>query len=358
MIAPPALHVGPREISLDSSSSRGFLLTMEVIMSEEKALAVRHAQEIVKKYESENALVFVRPGDIDTQAMFVPEITVLHAMPDDFHSRQITGRLMPKSHYVDRMSLAAGISFVPEQCGTRKEGPDTWVGRAQGTVRLPDGSWRTSSVQEYEFDVEVRSQEDFTKDTRGTYNSDVKKKVHVLELRKFARARASTGARLRVIRELTGTPTAFLPDQMQRAMVFSRVSVNSDLLLSDPATANAAVYHALGVKEKLYGPTERDVTPAQDALPAPGDESGEAEVIEQDTGFLDDPPTPEQVYIDRLKAYLDPKWKLPTDATDQINGLLAFENPTLEDLQEIDARCTKWLKAHDVEPMADIGVEA
>ncbi len=331
-------------------------------MPEEKALAikataVKHAQDLVEKYRNENALVFVRPGDIDTQAMFVPEITVLKATPDDFHGRQMQGRLMPKSHYVDRMSKAAGISFVAEQCGTRKEGPDTWVGRAQGKIRLPDGSWRTSSVQEYEFDVEVRSQEDFAKDTKSQYKAEIAQKKHILELRKFARARASTGARLRVIRELTGTPTAFLPDQMQRAMVFSRVSVNSDLLLSDPATAAAAVHHALGVKEELYGPTERDVTPPVEALPAPDVEEVVGETVDDDTGFRDDPLTPEQVYTERLTAYKGNDWGLPADAIDQIDAVLAFKSPSLADLQEIDTRCTKWLKAHDRQSMADPGVE-
>ena len=201
--------------------------------------AQSRASELVEKYRGENALVFVQKEDLQTQRIFLPEVVVVRATAEDFHN--ISGQFAPKGYMTDRIGEAAGIAFITEGCGTRKEGEDTYVGSAQGKKRLPDGSWRSSSKSEYEFDVEVRAAEDFAKDRKGLYKTEAAQAKHKLELKKFARQRASTGARLRVIRELTGMPPAFKAPDIQRAMVFSRVAVNTDQLLADPATRGAAI---------------------------------------------------------------------------------------------------------------------
>ena len=119
------------------------------------------AVSLVEKYRSENALVFVRDEDLKTHSLFIPEVTLLKAGPADFHN--ISGSCMPKSYMVDRMGEAAGIAFIAAECSTRKEGDWVYVGRSQAKRRLPDGTWRTSHVQEYEFDVETRAKLDFAK---------------------------------------------------------------------------------------------------------------------------------------------------------------------------------------------------
>lgn len=264
-------------------------------MSDTKAVAT------LEQYRKDsNALVLVHEEDLATQRMFVPVVTKIPVTKADFHDYPIQGRMMPRSHHVDRIGEAAGVEFVDG--GTRKEGEAVWVGWAQGRRRMPDGSWRTSSVQEYEFNVDDRAEEDFLNDqakekSKQRYTNDTKKRQHALELKKAARQRASTGARLRVIRELVGIPIAFSKEDFQRALVVSRIAVNTDAMLDDPAMRQAAVAHAVGAKESLYGP--RNITPQRAQLAAP-EQAEDAEVADDD--FELDEPESEEPVIGERKA--------------------------------------------------------
>ena len=105
-----------------------------------------------------------------------------------------------------------------------------------------------SSPCTYEFNWEDRAEEDFLKDMdnigqswndgnpKAKYNfpdnpgkQAVMRRKHVLELKKFAAARASTGAELIVIRELTGMPTGFKPNELiNNTIVVSQVCKSSE----------------------------------------------------------------------------------------------------------------------------------
>jgi hypothetical protein len=255
-------------------------------MSDNKALTVRDPQEardLVQKYRSENQLVFVSEEDLQTQSAFIPAVVAVHAEQTDFHN--ISGKMMPKRELKDRIAEAAGIVFLEQNCGTRTENVDgntVYVGYAQAKKRMPDGTWRTSSVCEYEFDPIKRAEEDFLRDTRGKYKTEKDQKLAILNYQKFGRQRASTGARLRVINELTGMPTALEPNQVRKALVFARVLVNTDRLLEDPATRGEAVKHALGVTQQVYGHADYEVqngdeparieAPEESAVENPADE--------------------------------------------------------------------------------------
>ncbi|KKL15545.1 hypothetical protein LCGC14_2504540, partial [marine sediment metagenome] len=277
-----------------------------------------------------------------------PEVVVVRATAEDFHN--ISGQFAPKGYMTDRIGEAAGIAFITEGCGTRKEGEDTYVGSAQGKKRLPDGSWRSSSKSEYEFDVEVRAAEDFAKDRKGLYKTEAAQAKHKLELKKFARQRASTGARLRVIRELTGMPPTVKPADIQRAMVFSRVAVNTDQLLADPATRGAAINQAIGAQQEIFGPQERNVTPPIEALPEP------VEQIQEDTpanGAVDDfddisgnisNPSPLEMARGALEEWMQsPVIQDSAKAMAQIKLLLVNENATVEELHALNDKC----RAHE-----------
>jgi len=121
----------------------------------------KEALELVQKHMSDHDLVFVSEEDLRTQTMFLPEVVIIRSTPDDFH--RISGKFMPKGYQTDRIGEAAGIVYL-EKCGTRTEKVDgemSFVGFAQGKKRMPDGTWRTSSVCEYEFNPVRRAQEDF-----------------------------------------------------------------------------------------------------------------------------------------------------------------------------------------------------
>ena len=318
---------------------------------ETKELAVvnNEAMQLVKKYQDEKALVFVKEEDLRTQTMFVPEVTVLHAEATDFHN--ISGRFMPKGYQTDRIGQASGVSFVQEGCGSRKEGDNIFVGYAQGKRRLPDGSWRFSSVCEYEFDVDVRSEEDFAADATKPdrdrkYKTEVSKAAHVLQLKKFARQRANTGARLRVIRELTGMPVSFKGAEIQKAMIFARVAVNTDRLLADPATRQAAVNQALGIQADLFPPKEenaRNVTPNIEIAPEPEEQSEQS--TEEDPFELDEKKlTPIEQARLSLEDWLNSGILKPM-AVAVVKDKLANKNTTLKELEELQGRCKKYSDA-------------
>ena len=252
-------------------------------MSDKNLPAIQEKQieaaQMVEKYRSDKALVFVNAEDLKTHELFIPEITLLKAnVKDDFH--RISGKLMPKSHIVDRIADAAGISFIASECQTRAESNSMYVGRAQGKKRLPDGTWRLSQVHEYEFDIDTRAELDFMNDKNNYYKTDTAKLKHKLEMKKFARARAGTGARMKVIRELVGMPTGLEPKDIPGGqMVFARVALNTERMLKEPEMRNAIIQNAIGATEDIFGSApERNVTPEQEALPAPeADSEAESE---------------------------------------------------------------------------------
>jgi len=220
------------------------------------------AKALVEKYRSQNYLVFVNEEDLHTQTMFLPEVVIVNTTTEDFHN--ISGKFMPKRHQTDRIGEAAGVVFLEDNCGTRTEkvdGNTVYVGFAQAKKRMPDGTWKNSSICEYEFDPVKRVEEDVLRDTKGKYKVEKEKNLLLLTYQKFGRARASTGARLRVIRELTGMPTALEAKDLKKAMVFCRIALNTDQLLQQPELRDTAVKLALGAKESIYGPKQLEHQP-------------------------------------------------------------------------------------------------
>ncbi len=320
------------------------------------------AAALVAKYRGEKALVFVNDEELKTLSMFIPKVTQLIAGANDFHN--IQGSYMPKGHHTARIAEAAGITFLYENCGTRKEGDNVWVGFAQGRRRLPDGSWRTSPVCEYEYNVEDRAEEDFAKQP-AIYKTEATKRKHILELRKFARQKANSGANYRVIRYLAGVPIGFKQTEISKAMIFSRVAVNTNELLADPRMSEAAIRHAIGAIDLVYGPAhdngniatpaERVVTPAPEELPAPQEEAdaGPGTIIEDepepDAAKFESPvpfETEEETLIRKLQGFLeDPHVQHEPNAKGAIEKVLADAKPTLGDLKDTVERIEAWYES-------------
>tara|TARA_Y100000310_G_scaffold325072_1_gene387990 strand:- start:1456 stop:2475 length:1020 start_codon:yes stop_codon:yes gene_type:complete len=249
----------------------------------------------IQKHREANALVYVSEADLQTQKMFKPVVSVITGLtPDDFHQVD-HGRLQPKRHVVDEIKEKAGIDFVFGEVQNLND--HTWKGRAQGRKRLPDGTWMLSSICEYEFNAEIKAEKDFLKSPQK-YPSAAAKRKHLLGYLDNGNTRANTGARLRVIREINHMPTAFKPQQLQRAIVVARVEVNSDALLEEPGMERAAIGHAFGQSESsveaVFGPDqvgERNVTPPTNGeLPAPEEETKQVTFTAED---VKDPPAPE-----------------------------------------------------------------
>jgi hypothetical protein len=108
-------------------------------------------------------------------------------------------------------------------------------------------------VDEYEFDPVLRAMleknvMELTEATRKNIGRTI------LEYSKVARQRAATGARLRVIRQLTGMPAAFEKSDAMKPMVFTRIVQNTSYILNTPEGRAMATAQALGVDmSTLFG---------------------------------------------------------------------------------------------------------
>lgn len=189
--------------------------------------------------------------------------TVISVTSDQFHKIG-SGKMeqwYPKKELTNIIGSGMGIEFDPhvemkEVYGEEKILPDgTKIRKVSGyqctkigKKRKPDGDFMYSSPCVYEFNWEDRAEEDFLKDMdnigqkwqdgnpKAKYNfpdnpgkQAVMRRKHVLELKKFAVQRASTGAELLVIRELTGMPTGFKPGSIPgNQIVVSQICKSSE----------------------------------------------------------------------------------------------------------------------------------
>jgi len=250
-------------------------------------------QTAITKINKCKGLVFTRTEDVLCDKLFKPEITIFSPEKNDFHN--ISGNFMPKSHYVDQISIAAGIDFIESDCGVSiVPGTKKYVGKARGKKRLPDGTWKTSPVCEYEYDVELRAKEDILNKPEK-YKNQISKERCLMQHEKFARQKANTGARLRVIRSLVGMPISFPASDIQKAMLFCRIAVNSDKLLENPETRNAAIQHALHSAGNIFESTEE-----------PGMKNVTPETQHSTEGLPEDPPSPPPAFAMEEQEPEDP----------------------------------------------------
>jgi hypothetical protein len=219
-----------------------------------------NALAIVEKAKNAGALIFTNIENMEAKVeLYRTEVTEISFNEKDFHA--INGKQMPNKAATDRIGEACGIQFIQAGCRVNAETREdslcgkrtVYCAEAQGKIRMPDGSWRTSTVDEYEFDPVLRAMLDM-KITE--LNSQTKPVVanKILEYTKVARQRAATGARLRVIRQLTGMPAAFEKAESSKPFVFTRIVQNTDYILKTPEGKAMATAQALGVDmSTLFG---------------------------------------------------------------------------------------------------------
>ncbi len=217
------------------------------------------AMTIIERAKSSGALVFVNQENFQSGIeLYKTEATVIKAKPEEFH--KLNGKYMPNKAVTDRIGEATGIQFIASEVRTETRddaiaGKRTvFVGTAQGKVRMPDGSWRTSTSEEYEFDPVLRA----LLDKNVEYITDTNKGLYAkaaLEYTKVGRQRAATGARLRVIRQLTGMPHSFELADISKPMVFTRIVQNTAHILDTKEGRLMATAQALGadVSSLLFG---------------------------------------------------------------------------------------------------------
>ncbi len=230
----------------------------------------QNALTIIDDARKRGALVYVGQGVSQTVPLYKLEPTEIVVKPENCHT--IQGKFVFRKEVCDKISDAAGISFMkadvesiraPEEPALGLPARTIFVGRAQGKTRLPDGSWRESAPETYEFDYVAKAKAEASGDV-------AKEKRLAIEYYKAGPMRAATGARLRVIRQLTGMPTAFDPKDIPKDganIVFSRIVQNTDFILSTPEGKTMAIAMATGAAEMMYGKRQQQTT--AEAAPAP-----------------------------------------------------------------------------------------
>jgi hypothetical protein len=191
--------------------------------------------------------------------------------PGDFH--EISKKFMPNKAATDRMGEAAGIQFIRDACQVDTETRDdpicgkrtVFVARAQGRKRMPDGSWQVSTIDEYEFDPVLRAMLD---KNVTELNEITRKNIAraIMEYSKIGRQRAATGARLRVIRQLTGMPPSFERADISKPFLFTRIVQNTGYILQTQEGRAMATAQALGVDVgSLFGGSKAALPEAEGA---------------------------------------------------------------------------------------------
>ncbi|MBO4507298.1 MAG: hypothetical protein J5747_01510 [Spirochaetaceae bacterium] len=236
---------------------------------------VTKALAVIDREEQKGALSFVTREDfMGVTPLYKPEVTVIQLrLPqkqwdNDADVYEISGKYMPKREIVDRIGEATGLVFLRDGCRTWSElreddiaGKRTvYVSEQQAKKRMSDGSFRTSSVNVYEFDPVLRAMVDYNVTELNAQTKMQKNRTGktlaqtILEYTKVARQRAETGARLRVIRELTNMPTAFSKEDAAKPLVFGRIAQNTNYILQTPEGRAMASAQALGVDvASLFG---------------------------------------------------------------------------------------------------------
>ena len=206
----------------------------------------------------------------------------------------------PAKPLLMKLATAAGIQFHPEYTTVFRENANTYVGRAYGAVRLPDGTFKTHAEtkriclddEESKYRLEFMdksimgitdwkaakaAEEMFkghweeTSETR-TYNGreyPVKKfviddcdrekyiersiLVNMTLLRKTASEKAQTGAILRVIRALLGIKGTYQREELQKPFAVPTVTFSPDY--SDATVRQAMLQQGMNSMGNMFGAT-------------------------------------------------------------------------------------------------------
>lgn len=283
----------------------------------------KNALAIIDAQKNRGAITYISREDcMAVTPLYKPEVTVIQLrLPQEKNDPSadvydIQGKFMPKREIVDRIAEASGLVFMHETARTWTQVYDddlagkrtVYISEQQGKRRLSDGSWRTSSVQAYEFDPVLRAMVDYgvtelnaqTKQQKDRWGKKTLAQT-ILEYTKVARQRAETGARLRVIRELTNMPVAFSKADAAKPLIFGRFAQNTDYILQTPEGRVMASAQALGVDvASIFGERKIPISEQTAELPDPAQktaalpESTEAFEESETQGFAEEvPPAPQ-----------------------------------------------------------------
>ena len=257
-----------------------------------------------------------------------------------------------------KMATAAGIQFHPEYTTVYRENSNTYVGKAYGAIRLPDGSYKTQADtkriclddEENKYRLEfmdksiqgikdwkaAKAAEDMFKghweetgETREYNGREYPVKKYVIDdadrekyiersilvnmtlLRKTASEKAQTGAILRVVRALLGIKGTYTKEELEKPFAVATVTFAPDY--NDPAVRNAMLQQGMSSMSNMFGTP--NASPASSLPGAAPTDAFDAEAFIDNPAFeSDNPPNSEE---DRN---IPPEFENDPDIQDEFGG--------------------------------------
>lgn len=185
----------------------------------------------LKKYKGKAIMLTNQESQVENK-FYRSQVVEVPIKMDMFHDMG-QGNFYPNKGLTNTISHAAGIEFLPsfrmndtygdemiDKDGNRLKKIAGKECIKQGRKMKPDGTWTMSSPCAYEFNFMDRAEEAILKaEEKYGEQSPIKKRKKILELKKFAPQRASTGAELMVVRELLGAKTAFTKKEIELGLI-------------------------------------------------------------------------------------------------------------------------------------------
>jgi hypothetical protein len=321
----------------------------DVIRQEAKARALKIIES------NKGCVSYVVAEDLETAALFIPVVTAIKPVPEDFYDPIPEVGIMMKPPLTNLICEKAGIEILRTE--TEKRGEYIWHAHVYGQKRQPDGTMLPKDAS-YEYDVEKRCELDFISDRKGKYTTEIEKRKHILKTAKFGDQRAVTGAQHALIHKFAKIPRSFkTPQELLRGMLVSRVDRNVNGIMQDPQMRQQVIDHALGVTETIYGPAKQiprtvDVATGE-MIPQPEAGEGELDFPGLETEAPAAPPEPELSQEDKLKEVLKgykekihPKSKAKNGTFhEKIDELVANPKTTVEVLNAAIDFCEHYVQS-------------
>lgn len=312
--------------------------------------------EIQSKYQNCNLLI---PAATSVQINPFYKCTVMEVVPDTSDNSgdifkvgntKVGEDRNGNAVYVDVFSLAkpllmklataAGIQFHPEYTTVTRENANTYVGKAYGAVRLPDGTFKTHAETKHICldDEEAKYRLEFMDKSimgirdwkaaksaadmfKGEWHEDPEKlnkwnkpeKYYVIAdcdrekyiersilvnmtlLRKTASEKAQTGAILRVIRALLGIKGTYQLQELKKPFAVPTVTFSPDY--SDANVRQAMLQQGMSSMGNMFGATSAPPAALPFATEAFADSFDPEENLDN-PAFASDIPTDEENYTE------------------------------------------------------------
>lgn len=275
-------------------------------------------------YIAKGARDFTKPShfELDPAGFFEVHVEAVKLTKEDVHFLQ-GGTIWFRKETLDTIANAAGVSFrdLPAEKHVRGE---PYIGRCQAITQGPDGQPVVGDVAEYEFDPELRAEEDIlraqVKD--ASYKpSEAARRLKVLEYEKAGHQRANTGARSRATIAAVGMQTGFkdlFKTRDEEWFLFSRVIIN----VKNKLVAEMQLSAISGNVAMLYGPPKAIEAPMRNVTPGFDDAHDD---------FTPTPPDPEPSIEDLRMASLQDLldtygWRMNPMAVENCRKMIAEKN--------------------------------